>query len=66
MALEVNEIGISMRVDDGDEEDDTGGGRKSKMSDEDDDCGCASRERGEIVDDCVRRVLQALKTMRER
>lgn len=71
MALEINEIGIRMRVDDGDDDDDddddgAGGGWKQKLSEEDDDCGCGSLDRGEIVDDCVRRVLQVLKSMRER
>lgn len=65
MALEVNEIGIRMRVsEDGD--DDDGGGRGKRAIEQEGDGGYCGKDRGEIVDDCVRRVLQVLKTMRER
>ena len=67
MPLEVNEIGIRMRVDDtDDEEEDEIARRGRRKAVEDDDCNCGSLDREEIVDDCVRRVLQALKAMRER
>lgn len=62
MALEVNEIGIRMRVseDGSDEPDGDRGDSRSEQAD------CCGLDRGEIVDDCVRRVLQVLKGMRER
>jgi Family of unknown function (DUF5908) len=66
MPLEINEIGIRMRVEDGDEDYDGSDGRRRKQTEEDDDCGCGSLDRGGIVDDCVRRVLQVLKSTRER
>ncbi len=63
MPLEVNEIGIIMRVSDNlgttDTEPKTAG--RSPKKDPEDDCHDVKRE--EIVDDCVRRVLQILKTV---
>lgn len=56
MPLEISEIGISMRVSDSDKETD----KRHPKTRED-----AGRDinREEIVDDCVRRVLQILKTL---
>jgi hypothetical protein len=60
MALEVSEIGIRLRVDDGAEEDD------DETKDPVPGTCAESLDRGEIVDDCVRRVLQILQRQRER
>ena len=60
MALEVSEIGIRMRVDDGEDE---GGNERARS--EQGSC-TESLDRNEIVDDCVRRVLQILQRQRER
>jgi hypothetical protein len=59
MALEVNEIGIQMRVSGGEEED--GGCKDAAPA-----TSAGSLDREEIVGDCVRRVLQALRNQRER
>jgi hypothetical protein len=63
MPLEVNEIGINMRVSDNlgltDTERKTNGRRPKKAPEND----CHDVKREEIVDDCVRRVLQILKTV---
>lgn len=56
MALEINEIGIRMRVR-GDEEEPQP--RKSEPG------GCG-QDREQVVEDCVRRVLQILKNLEER
>jgi hypothetical protein len=59
MPLEINEIGISMRVRDamrGPEE------RKPVIPQGD----CQNINREEIVDDCVRRILQILKSLEGR
>jgi Family of unknown function (DUF5908) len=61
MALEVNEIGIRMQVRNGEEED-----AEEKRSSEREEAGCGCLDRDEIVEECVRRVLQALKEARER
>jgi hypothetical protein len=58
MPLEVNEIGIVMRVQEGPEVAQRIGGDESAEHREE------SRE--ELIDECVRRVLQALKMERER
>lgn len=56
MPLEINEIGINMRVTD------TGGETTSRQQQiEPGDCSDTNRE--EIVDDCVRRVLEILKNL---
>ena len=62
MALEVSEIGIRMRVDDSVRE---GGGGNERSRSEQGSC-TESLDRNEIVDDCVRRVLQILQRQRER
>jgi hypothetical protein len=68
MALEINEIGINMRVDG----DDRGAQAKDKKAKKDKEktrsgrAACCGFDREEIVDDCVRRVLQALKVLQER
>jgi Family of unknown function (DUF5908) len=63
MALEISEIAIQMRVDeDGDEETDDAKKKKEKKDDD----GCCDLDKGEIVDECVRRVLKILKEQRER
>ncbi|MEO8037113.1 MAG: DUF5908 family protein [Acidobacteriota bacterium] len=56
MPLVVNEIGITMRVTSGREDVD---GRASTQDDKEE-------EREELIEECVRRVLQALKLERER
>ena len=59
MALEISEIGIRMRVRDDEEE---SGERRERAAEPE--CGDVDRE--EIVADCVRRVLQLLRTAEER
>jgi hypothetical protein len=59
MPLEVNEIGITMRVT-GDRGD---GGHQDPFEDGQED---ADEKREQLIEECVRRVLQALKTERER
>jgi hypothetical protein len=61
MALEVNEIGIRMRVR-GEEEEEAG----EKVARKVEDSGCGCQDRDEIVEECTRRVLQILKSARER
>ncbi len=56
MPLEINEIGINMRVSDTNMEPD-----EPQPKIEQDDCDDANRE--QIVDDCVRRTLQILKNL---
>ena len=58
MPLEVNEIGIVMRVQEGPEVAQRIGGDESAEHREE--------WREELIDECVRRVLQALKMERER
>ena len=60
MALEVNEIGIRLRV--GEDGGEPGEGRRCEKIEQ----AAGGLDRGEIVDDCVRRVLQILKGRRER
>jgi hypothetical protein len=66
MALEVNEIGIRLRVrgEPGDEVGEEGEEREGKERGGADPC--CDLDRDEIVDDCVRRVMQMLKSLRER
>jgi Family of unknown function (DUF5908) len=66
MALEINEIGIHFRVPDGERPSGgrTGtGGRTEKTA-----AGgsCSEPDQAQIVDDCVRRVLQLLNARAER
>jgi hypothetical protein len=56
MPLEINEIGISMRVTS--DREDTGGRRNAHED--------ADEAREELIEECIRRVLQALKIERER
>ena len=56
MPLEVNEIGINMTVSDTNKERET---PREKIDPD----GCDDVNREEIVDDCVRRVLQILKNL---
>ena len=56
MPLEINEIGIRMRVSDTTKEPEE---RKPKIREDE----CRDVNREELVDDCVRRVLQILKTL---
>lgn len=65
MTMEINEIGIRMRVRDG-AQTSAGGSTDVGPTTE---AGVAAKEsinRDEIVDACVRRVLRALKTLQER
>lgn len=68
MALEINEIGINLRVDgDGGGAQEKAGKKKKKKEGEAGRRGaCCGFDREEVVDDCVRRVLQALQALRER
>jgi hypothetical protein len=59
MPLEINEIGIRMRVGENNREPDE---RQPKIPQGD----CQDINREELVDDCVRRVLQILKTLEGR
>lgn len=59
MPLEISEIGINMRVSDTPKE---AGKRRPKAEEGE----CRDVDREEIVDDCVRRVLQILKGLGER
>lgn len=62
MALEVSEIGIRMRVSDEEVEE-----KKEKRKEESaGKCGDGELDHEEIVNDCVRRVLKVLQSMRER
>ena len=65
MPLEINEIAIQMRVaadDDAPER-----GKKKKAKEQTKERGaCCNFDREELVEDCVRRVLQALHRVRER
>jgi hypothetical protein len=63
MALEISEIAIQMRVDEDDGEE---AGEDKKKKEKKDDDGCCDLDKGEIVDECVRRVLKILKDQRER
>jgi hypothetical protein len=60
MPLEINEIGIHIRVPDGSEPPPAAGGAPSGG----DDCGDVDHAR--VVEDCVRRVLQVLAARTER
>lgn len=63
MTLEIGEIGINVRVGDAEKE------KKKKEEKEKAKKGrgtCCEFDRQELVDDCVRLVLQALKAARER
>lgn len=65
MALEIGEIGINVRVGDAEKEK----AKKEKAEKEKAKKGrgaCCDFDRQELVDDCVRLVLQALKAARER
>lgn len=72
MPLEIGEIGISVSVGEGDGDGD--GARRGKGKAEKEKAGkekkaraaCCDFDRQEIVDDCVRLVLQALRAARER
>jgi hypothetical protein len=57
MAMEINEIGIRLRV--LDREADEGEGRPGREE-------AGAVDRGEIVEECLRRVLQILNSTRER
>ena len=59
MALEISEIGISMRVRAGSDEPTSAAPRGERG-------GCNDQDREEIVADCVSRVLQFLRTREER
>ena len=59
MALEINEIGIRMRVFDGN-------GEAKPSPKKPDQSGCGDEERQQIVEDCVQRVLKILKATQER
>lgn len=66
MALEIGEIGINVRVGDAEKEK---AKKKKKAEKEKARKGrgtCCDFDRQELVDDCVRLVLQALKAARER
>jgi hypothetical protein len=68
MALEVNEIGIRLRVrgeatGEMDEVGEVGKEREKERGGADP---CCDLDRDGIVDDCVRRVMQILKSQRER
>jgi len=61
MPLEINEIGIRMQI----------GGLESQDKQDDEnkpspELGCGDVSRSEIVDDCVMRVLQILRTYQDR
>lgn len=58
MALEINEIDIRMQVREGSDQ-------TRQQREEPQQPGCGG-DREEIVQDCVRRVLQIMKTLRER
>jgi hypothetical protein len=61
MALEINEIGIRVRVDDG------GMNTPVQLKEKEESIGnCREASREEIVEDCVRRVLQILRSREER
>jgi hypothetical protein len=60
MALEINEIGIHFRVPDGD------GPAAQRAPSEGSPGSCCEPDRAQIVDDCVRRVLQLLNARAER
>lgn len=61
MALEINEIGIRIRVDEG------GNNAPVQLKEKDGDVGsCRETSREEIVEDCVRRVLQILRSREDR
>lgn len=63
MALEINEIGIHFRVPDAERP----GAEVAQMRDAGASGGtCSEPEREQIVDDCVRRVLQLLAARAER
>lgn len=74
MPLEIDEIAIRMLVGDDDDDDDDregrGDRRRKKRSDDDDDDGsdegCCEHDREQIVRDCVRRVLAALREREQR
>ena len=70
VTIQIDEVGINLRV-----EGDGSGARdrsrkKSKKGKKDEArrarSGCCGFDREEVVDDCVRRVLQALRAMEER
>jgi len=69
MALEISEIAIQMQVDEDAGEETADGeetaGKKKQQGDGGED-GCCGLDKQEIVDECVRRVLNMLKTKRER
>lgn len=62
MPLEINEIGIAMRVS-------SGGEPPADRDEGPDTCGdvtLSEEQREALIDECVRRVLEALRTRRER
>ncbi|MCE9672069.1 DUF5908 family protein [Myxococcus stipitatus] len=63
MPLEVNEIGIQLRVRDG-----ADASSSDKPSTPVGDCGCSDekKERQAMVEECLRRVLQVLRARQER
>jgi hypothetical protein len=66
MALEINEIGIHFRVPDAERpgaSSTRGGGQRSRTVTGG---SCSEPDRAQIVDDCVRRVLQLLAARAER
>lgn len=60
MTLEISEIAIRMRVAESD------GPREERGGDAVREGGCHDVERAALVDDCVRRVLQVLRTLDQR
>jgi|CXWL01.1.fsa_nt_gi hypothetical protein len=60
MPLEISEIGINFRVDDGGDEPLPGGARVPQAG------SCEEVDRDELVEDCVRRVLEILDRRPER
>lgn len=62
MALEINEIGIHFRVPDAERP----GHEVAQLRDAGSGGTCSEPEREQIVDDCVRRVLQLLAARAER
>jgi Family of unknown function (DUF5908) len=59
MSLEINEIGIRIRVNEGSE---NGTVQRQAIPGQ----SCGDIDRDEIVEDCVRRVLQILKSLEDR
>jgi hypothetical protein len=66
MPLEIGEIGINVRVGDAEKEKEKAKKEKEKAKAGKGRGTCCDFDRQELVDDCVRLVLQALKAARER